>query len=96
MLCAQLLPSGSLVAVTASSQPVTSTVLVVSASGASVCSDTDFVLLTAGEIKSLSVFQSSPEHYAAVGAVFSAILVAASAIWAVKRIIYIFQKPSEA
>ncbi|MBX9935727.1 MAG: hypothetical protein K2Y10_03935 [Burkholderiaceae bacterium] len=78
------------------SNPVVSSVLVVSSSGGTACADTELVLMTAGEIKSLSVFQSSPEHYAAVGAVFSAILVAASAIWAVKRIIYIFQKPSEA
>lgn len=95
MICAQVLPVGSPVAVYGSN-PVVSSVLVVSSSGATACADTELVLMTAGEIKSLSVFQSSPEHYAAVGAVFSAILVAASAIWAIKRIIYIFQKPSEA
>lgn len=95
MICAQILPIGSVVA-SYGGDAVQSAVLFVSATGATSCADTELVLVTAGELKSLTVFESGPEHYAAVGSVFGAVLIAACAIWAVKRIIYIFQKPSEA
>ena len=94
MICAQLLPVGSIVA-SYGSDAVQSAILLVSSTGATACADTELVLVTAGELKSLSVFESGPEHYAAVGSVFGAVLIAASAIWAIKRIIYLFQKPSE-
>jgi hypothetical protein len=66
-------------------------------SGGYTCSAGAYLLLTPSEVQAISStpFVASPDHYAAVTAIFGAALTVLCVVWGVKKVLYLLNQHAE-